>query len=139
MLKEFKAFAISGNLVDVAIAFVMGGAFGKITSSFIDGMVMPLVSMITQTDFSTWKTTLKAAVIGADGKETAPEVAVKYGDFVSAVINFLIVAMVMFMIVKAIASAKKAAEKEAEAAPAPAPPAQEVLLTEIRDLLKSGR
>ncbi len=84
MLKEFKAFAVSGNLVDVAIAFVMGGAFGKITSSFIDGMVM-------------------------------------------------------FMIIKAIAAAKKAAEKEAEAAPAPAPPAQEVLLTEIRDLLKSGR
>lgn len=138
MLKEFKAFAISGNLVDVAIAFVMGGAFGKITSSFIDGMVMPLVSMITQTDFTTWTTTLKEASKAADGKDI-PAIVIKYGDFVSAVINFLIVAMVMFMIVKAIAAAKKAAEKEAEAAPAPATPVQEVLLTEIRDLLKSGR
>lgn len=139
MLKEFKAFAMSGNLVDVAVAFVMGGAFGKITSSFIDGMVMPLVSMITQADFSTWKTVLKPAVIGADGKVTQPEVAVMYGDFVSAIINFLVVALVMFMIVKAIAAAKKSAEKEAEAAPAPPPPAQEILLGEIRDLLKSSR
>ncbi len=139
MLKEFKAFAIQGNLVDTAIAFVMGAAFGKITAAFIDGMVMPLVSMLTQADFTTWKTVLKAAVIGADGKETAPEVAVKYGDFVSAVIYFLIVALVMFMIVKAIAAAKKTAAAEEAAAPPPPPPANEVLLGEIRDLLKSGR
>ena len=135
MLKEFKDFAIKGNLVDTAIAFVMGMAFGKITSAFIDGMVMPLVSMLTDADFTTWKTVLKEAVVAADGKVVSPEVAVKYGDFVSAIIYFIIVALVMFLIVKAVASAKKA-----EPAPALAPPpVQEVLLSEIRDLLKSGK
>ena len=135
MLKEFKEFAIKGNLIDTAIAFVMGVAFGKITSTFIDGMVMPLVSMLTNADFSTWKTILKEAVISADGKVISPEVAVKYGDFVAALINFLIVAFVMFMIIKALA-----ASKQTEAAPPPPPtPAQEVLLGEIRDLLKSGK
>ena len=135
MLKEFKDFAIKGNLVDTAIAFVMGMAFGKITAAFIDGMVMPLVSMLTDADFTTWKTVLKEAVVAADGKVLSPEVAVKYGDFVSAIIYFLIVALVMFLIVKAVVASKK--EEEA-AAPAP-PPVQEVLLGEIRDLLKSAK
>jgi large conductance mechanosensitive channel len=135
MFKEFKDFALKGNLIDTAVAFVMGAAFAKLTSAFIDGMVMPLVSQIAQADFSSWKSVLSAAVVGADGKETAAEIAVKYGDFVGGVINFLVVAFIMFMIVKAMNSAKKA---EA-AAPPPPPPAQEVLLGEIRDLLKSGR
>ena len=139
MLKEFKAFAISGNLIDTAIAFVMGLAFAKITTAFIDGMVMPLVSMIVQADFTTWKTVLKEAVKNADGTIASPEVAVKYGDFVSAIIYFLTVAIIMFMIVKSVAAAKKAAAEEAAATPPPAPPAQELLLGEIRDLLKSGR
>ena len=139
MLKEFKAFAISGNLIDTAIAFVMGLAFAKITTAFIDGMVMPLVSLIVQADFTTWKTVLKPSVVGADGKETAAEVAIKYGDFVSAVIYFLTVAIIMFMIVRAVAAAKKAAAEEAAATPPPPPPVQETLLGEIRDLLKSGR
>lgn len=139
MLKEFKAFAIQGNLIDTAVAFVMGAAFGKITTAFIDGMVMPLVSMITQKDFSVWKTVLKEAIVGADGKVTSPEVAVKYGDFISAIIYFFVVALVMFTVIKAVAAAKKAtAEEEAAAAPPP-PPAQEVLLAEIRDLLKSSK
>lgn len=139
MLKEFKAFAISGNLIDTAIAFVMGLAFAKITTAFIDGMVMPLVSMIVQADFTTWKTVLKEAVKNADGTIASPEVAVKYGDFVSAIIYFLTVAIIMFMIVKSVAAAKKAAAEEAAATPPQAPPAQELLLGEIRDLLKSGR
>ncbi len=135
MLKEFKDFAIKGNLVDTAIAFVMGMAFGKITAAFIDGMVMPLISMLSNADFTIWKTVLKEAVVAADGKVVSPEVAVKYGDFVSAIIYFTIVAFVMFLIVKAVANTKKA-----EPAPAPAPPpVQEVLLGEIRDLLKSGK
>lgn len=135
MLKEFKAFAIKGNLIDTAVAFVMGVAFGKITSTFIDGMVMPLISMLTNADFSTWKTVLKEAVVAADGKVVSPEVAVMYGDFVSAIVNFIIVAIVMFMIIKAVAASKKAEE----AAAPPPPPVQEVLLGEIRDLLKSGK
>ncbi len=134
MLKEFKEFAIKGNLIDTAVAFVMGVAFAKITSTFIDGMVMPLISMLTNADFSTWKTVLKEAVVGADGKIVSPEVAIIYGDFVAAVINFIVVAFVMFLIIKAIAASKKTEE----AAPS-ALTTQEVLLTEIRDLLQSGK
>ncbi len=135
MLKEFKEFALKGNLVDMAVAFVMGGAFSKVSDGFINGIVMPLISLIFQADFSSLKAVLQPAVVGADGKETAPEIAVKYGDFIATVINFLVVALVMFLVIKAINSAKKAQP----APPPPPPPASEILLAEIRDLLKSGR
>jgi len=131
MLQEFKEFAMKGNLVDLAVGFVMGAAFTKVTGAFINGLVMPFVGLIQGKDLSQWKVVLKPASLGTDGKEVA-EVAVKYGDFISVTIEFIIVAFVMFLVVKAINKMKKA---EAEAAPAPTP-AQEVLLTEIRDLLK---
>ncbi len=134
MFKEFKDFAMRGGLIDTAVGLVMGAAFAKVTSAFVDGIFMPLVSMIVQSDFSGWKSVLKPAILGADGKETAAEVAVKYGDLVGSILNFIIVAFVMFLVVKAMNSVKK----QEEAAPA-APPVQEVLLGEIRDLLKSGR
>ncbi len=141
MLKEFKEFAIKGNLVDTAIAFVMGAAFGKIVSAFVDGMVMPLVGMLTGgVDFSKLEYTLKDkidAVKDAAGKVTTPEVAavtVKYGAFITVVIDFTIVAFVMFLVIKAINKMKKK-EAEAPAAP-PAPSATETLLAEIRDALK---
>lgn len=136
MFKEFKEFAMRGGLIDTAVGLVMAAAFGKVTTAFIDGMFMPLVSTIVQTDFASWKTILKEAVASADGKiDKATEIAIKYGDFVSSVINFIVVAFVMFIIIKAMNSAKKA-----EPAPPPAPPpAQETLLGEIRDLLKAGR
>lgn len=135
MLKEFKEFALKGNLVDMAVAFVMGAAFSKVSDGFINGIVMPLIGMIFQADFSSLKTVLQPAVVGADGKEISAEIAVKYGDFISTVINFLVVALVMFLVIKAINSAKKA-----QPAPPPPPtPASELLLAEIRDLLKSGR
>lgn len=125
-----------GGLIDTAVGLVMAVAFGKVTSAFIDGMFMPLVSKIIQTDFGSWKTVLTEAVAGKDGKiDEATEIAVKYGDFVSSIINFIVVAFVMFMIIKAMNASKKA-----EPAPAPPPPpAADVLLGEIRDLLKSGR
>lgn len=135
MLKEFKEFAMKGNLIDMAIGVVMAGAFGKVVSAFIDGMVMPAVGMLTGgVDFTQKKLILKSAVAAsADGSvPAAAEVAVKYGDFITQIFSFLVVAAVVFMVIKAINKMKKA---EAEAAPAP-PPAQEVLLTEIRDLLK---
>ncbi len=133
MFKEFKDFAIKGNLIDMAIAFVMGGAFGKVATSFVEGMVAPLISKLSGgVDFSKLKWVLSDAVVGADGKETAAEVAVKYGAFLTNILDFVIVAVVMFMVVKAVNSAKK---KEV-AGPPPPPPAQEVLLSEIRDLLK---
>lgn len=135
MLKEFKEFAIKGNLVDTAVAFVMGGAFAKVTTSFIEGMVMPLVGQIGGVDFSK----AKHVLIEANAAAKIDEVAVKYGDFITSVINFLIVAFVMFSIIKSIAAAKAAAAAAEAAAPPPAPPAQEVLLGQILDQLKAGR
>jgi large conductance mechanosensitive channel len=133
-VKEFKEFAMKGNLVDLAVGFVMGAAFTKITTAFINGMVMPLVGMIQGKDFNEWKWVLKAAQVGEDGKETAAEVAVKYGTFITVTIEFVIVAFVMFMLIKAINKMKK---KEEEAPSAPAEPTvQEALLMEIRDALK---
>lgn len=139
MLKEFKEFAMKGNLVDMAVAFVMGGAFGKVTSSFIDGMVMPLVGQLTGgVDFNDMKKVLTPAVAevkDASGAVVTPavtEVAVKYGTFITVTIEFLVVAFVMFMVIKAINKMKKA-----EPAPAPAGPSnEEKLLMEIRDALK---
>jgi large conductance mechanosensitive channel len=135
MFKEFKEFAMKGNLIDMAVGLVMGAAFGKFAGAFTDGIVMPLVGkLMGGVDFKSLKWVLTAAQKGADGKETSPEVAVLYGNFINAFVDFIIIAAVMFLVVKAINAAKR---KEAEAPAAPAaPPAQEVLLTEIRDLLK---
>jgi large conductance mechanosensitive channel len=131
MFKEFKEFALKGSLLDTAVAFVMGAAFGKVTDAFINGIIMPFVSLLIQKDLSGMKIVLKAAETAADGKVTAAEIAVKYGDLISVIMYFIVVAWVMFLIVKGVNAAKK---KEAEA-PA-APPADITLLTEIRDLLK---
>lgn len=139
MMKEFKEFAMKGNLVDMAVAFVMGGAFGKITSAFIDGMVMPVVGQLTGgVDFNNKKWVLtKAAgeVKDASGAVTTPavaEVAVKWGTFLTVTIEFLVIAFVMFMVIKAINRMKKAEP----APPPPGPSAEEKLLTEIRDALR---
>jgi large conductance mechanosensitive channel len=135
MFKEFKEFALKGNLIDIAIGFVMGAAFGKVSSTFTEGIVSPLIGqLIGGVDFSQMKWVLQPAQVGADGAETVAEVAVKYGAFINSVIDFLIVALVMFMVIKGINAAKKKKE-EAPAAP-PSPPADVVLLEEIRDLLK---
>jgi len=141
MIKEFKEFAIKGNLIDTAVAFVMGAAFGKVVSSFIDGMVMPLVGqLVGGVDFNNLKKVLTPAVAevkDAAGKVVTPavaEVSVKYGAFITVVIDFLIVAFVMFMVIKAINKMKK---KEVEAPTAPAEPSStDKLLIEIRDALK---
>jgi large conductance mechanosensitive channel len=135
MLKEFKQFAMRGNLVDMAVAFVMGGAFGKVVSGFIDGMVMPVVGKITAgVDFKSLKYVLSEAQLDPSGKVASPEAAIRYGEFITIVIDFILVAFVMFLLIKAINRAKKKQE-EAPVTP-PAPPREEVLLTEIRDLLK---
>ena len=133
MLKEFKEFAMKGSLIDTAIAFVMGAAFATVSSSFINGIFMPIVALIFQVgDMDGMKIVLKGAVTDAAGVVTTPETAIMYGTFLGAAINFIIVAFIMFMVIKGMNATKK---KEEAAAPA-APPAQEVLLTEIRDLLK---
>lgn len=135
MLKEFKEFAMKGNLVDMAVAFVMGAAFGKIVSSFINGLVMPIVGFLTAgVDFKDLKLVLAEAEIDAAGKVIKPEAALMYGDFITVAIDFIIVAFVMFLVVKAMIKAKR---KQNEAPPAPpAPTKEEELLSEIRDLLK---
>jgi large conductance mechanosensitive channel len=136
MMKEFKEFAMKGNLVDMAIAFVMGGAFGKVTTSFIEGVIMPIVGKLTGgVDFSKMQLKIKVAEIDAAGKETAAAVFIKYGAFITTLVDFIVVAFVMFMVIKAINKMKKKEEAAPVAAPA-APTATEVLLTEIRDALK---
>lgn len=138
-IKEFKEFAVRGNLVDTAVAFVMGASFGKIVSSFVDGMVMPIVGMLTGgVDFNDKKWILKDAipeVKDAAGKvveKAILEVSVKYGTFLTNLIDFIIVAFAVFMVIKAINKMKKTEE----AAPAPAEPSStDKLLMEIRDSL----
>ncbi|GGX65522.1 large-conductance mechanosensitive channel [Litorimonas cladophorae] len=131
MISEFKEFAMKGNLVDMAVGFVMGSAFGTVVKSFIDGVFMPLISPILGgIDLASLKYTMSEAVMDGD-TVVEPAVIVNVGDFLTALISFIIVAFVMFMIIKGMNKTKKAEE---EAAPA-APPANEVLLAEIRDLL----
>lgn len=125
---EFKTFAMKGNVVDMATGVVIGAAFGKIVSSLVEGIVMPPIGLLVGgIDFSAIKTVIKAA--GADGKG---EVAIQWGAFLNTVISFAIVAFAIFLLIKAM---NRLVRKE-EAAPA-APPADVVLLTEIRDLLKA--
>ncbi len=131
-VKEFKEFAMKGSLIDIAVGFVMGAAFTKVTSAFIDGMVMPLIGLIQGKDLSDWKYVLKPAEMGADGKESAAEVAIKYGTFISTAIEFIVVALVMFLVIKAINRMKK----KQEAPPPAGPSSTDQLLMEIRDELK---
>jgi len=129
MLKEFKEFALKGNLVDIAIGFVMGAASKQVVTSFTGGIVSPLIGLVFKADFKD----LKWIAREADTSNNISEVAVLYGDFITNVIDFVIVAFVMFIIIKGINATKK---KEVPASPAlPAGPTQEELLEEIRDLL----
>jgi large conductance mechanosensitive channel len=129
IVKEFKEFAVKGNVVDMAVGIIIGVAFGKIVSSFVADVLMPPIGMlIGGVDFSNLMITLKAAEEGVEA------VAIRYGVFLQAVFDFVIVAFAVFMAVKALNSMRK---KEAETpAEPPAPSAQEQLLMEIRDLLK---
>ena len=138
IIKEFKEFAMRGNLVDVAVAFVMGAAFGKITSSFVDGMVMPVIGMLTGgIDFKDKRIILKEGILelkNIDGTviPAVAEVSIKYGIFITNLIDFIVVAFVVFLVIKGINSMKKS-----EPAPPPSPPTnEEKLLSEIRDLLR---
>jgi large conductance mechanosensitive channel len=125
---------MKGNLIDMAVAFVMGAAFGKIVTGFIQGIVMPLIGKITANmDFKDMKYVLTEAHKDASGKDV-PEASIKYGEFITDILDFVIVAFCMFLVVKTINKMKKKQEE----VPAPVEPTkEELLLTEIRDLLKN--
>ena len=143
--QEFKAFAMRGNVVDMAVGVVIGGAFGKITTSIVNDIIMPLISMITGgVDFSQWKWVLKEAIVDAEGVVTSAEVAVKFGSTIAIILDFIIIAFAVFCLVKALNSLRRKEEEPApapEPEPEPAPPAPtaEDLLAEIRDLLKEQK
>jgi large conductance mechanosensitive channel len=129
-MSEFKQFAMRGNVVDMAVGIVMGGAFGKIVSSFVADVLMPPIGIVLGgVDFSDLAVTLKAASDGADA------VLLRYGVFIQTVVDFLIIAFAIFLVVKAMNSVKKK-EEAAPTAP-PKPSKEEELLTEIRDALKA--
>ena len=135
-IAEFKEFAMKGNVVDMAIGVVIGSAYGKITTSLVNDFIMPLISRITGgVDFSAWKWVLKAAEVAEDGTEI-PEIAVNYGSFIAVVLDFLIIAFVLFLVVKAINKLRSIGKKEEPAEEEDPAPTSEELLTEIRDLLK---
>lgn len=144
-VKEFKEFAIKGNAIDLAVGVIIGGAFGKIVTSIIDDLIMPIVgAIIGKPDFSSLYVVLKGSVPSGTKLEEARKIAdtaiFAYGNFITVAINFLLLALVIFWMVKAINKLKR---KEEVAAPAPAAPAEpskeEKLLTEIRDLLKDKK
>jgi large conductance mechanosensitive channel len=148
-IDEFKEFAFKGNVVDMAVGVIIGGAFGKIVSSVVGDLIMPLIAAIWSVNVSDLKLELKPgaeAVVNESGEvvtEAVEAVTWNYGAFCKNVLDFFIIAVCMFIIVKAIAKAsalrKKKEAEDAAAAPAPEPTKEEVLLTEIRDLLKEKK
>ena len=134
LIKEFKEFAMRGNVLDMAVGIVIGGAFGKIVSSFVEDILMPPIGVLLGgVNFSDLKIVFKQAVM--DGENVViPEVALRYGNFIQVIFDFLIIAFAIFMLLKAVNKFNKKKE-EAPAAPE-APPADVQLLTEIRDLLQ---
>ncbi len=130
MLKEFKEFAVKGNVVDMAVGIIIGAAFGKIVSSVVSDVIMPPIGLVIGgVDFSKLAVTLKQA------SGDAAAVVVSYGKFIQSVVDFTIVAFAIFMLIKAINTLKR--KQEAAAQPPPAPSKEEVLLSEIRDILKA--
>ncbi|MBK7406782.1 MAG: large-conductance mechanosensitive channel protein MscL [Saprospirales bacterium] len=135
MLKEFKAFIMRGNVLELAVAVIVAGAFGTVVASFTNDIILPPLGLLLGgVDFSQLAVNLQAAEVGADGAVVKEAVDLRYGMFIQTIINFLIIAFAIFMVMKAYNNMQKK-EEAAPAAP-PAPSAQEQLLAEIRDLLK---
>lgn len=139
-VNEFKAFILKGNIIDMAVGVIIGGAFGKIVTSLVNDILMPVLGAITGTiSFSDLKWVVKEAELDAAGAVVTPETAILYGSFIQNIIDFLIIGICIFAMVKVAAKVTAAfhrAEEAAEEEAAPAGPTQEELLTEIRDLLK---
>ncbi|MBO5687345.1 MAG: large-conductance mechanosensitive channel protein MscL [Alistipes sp.] len=142
-LQEFKAFALKGNVMDMAVGVIIGGAFGKIVTSLVNDVIMPPIGLVVGgVDFTDLNLTLKKAVVDAAGEVVTPAVTWNYGAFIQQVVDFAILAFCVFMMVKVMNRLMKKKEEEAPApapAPEPEPSAEEKLLTEIRDLLKAQK
>jgi len=134
-MKEFKTFAMKGNVVDMAVGIIIGGAFGKIVASFVNDVLMPPIGLLLGgSNFAAFKLVLKDEVVDAAGEVVQKAVSINYGTFLQTTVDFIIIAFAIFMMIKAMNQLKK--KEEAKPAPPPAPSKEEVLLTEIRDLLK---
>ena len=142
-LKEFKEFAVKGNVMDMAVGVIIGGAFGKIVTSVVNDIIMPPVGLLVGgVDFSDMKLTLKQAVLDAAGAVVTPAVTWNYGAFIQQVVDFTILAFCVFLMVKLMNRLTKKPAPAPAPAPAPEPPKpsnEEVLLAEIRDLLKEKK
>ena len=142
--EEFKTFAMRGNVIDLAVGVVIGGAFGKITNSIVNDLIMPVIGLLTGgINFSNWKIVLKEAVANAEGViDPATEVAITFGNTIAIILDFIIIAFAVFCLVKGL---NKLHRKKEEPAPEPAAPVEpeptkeELLLTEIRDLLRENK
>lgn len=139
--KDFKDFVSKGNVLDMAVGVIIGGAFGKIVTSLVNDILMPLLGIVTGgADFSTKKIVLSPAEVDAAGEVIKAEAAILYGSFIQNIIDFLLIALCIFFITKAVAKAGEKLKKQEEAKPEePKKPTSEELLTEIRDLLKESK
>ena len=140
--EEFKAFAMRGNVVDMAVGVVIGGAFGKISTSIVNDIIMPVVSIITGgIDFTAWKVVLKQAIMEGE-TVVKPEVAINFGSTIAVIVDFIIVAFAVFCMIKFLNNLHRKQEEpapEPEAPAEPEPSNEEKLLMEIRDLLKEKK
>ena len=147
--KDFKKFAFKGNVIDMAVGVIIGGAFGSIVNSLVNDMIMPVFGWITAgMEFKSLKWVLSPAAVDEAGTVIKPEAAILYGNFIQNIVNFLIIAFCIFLMAKVVAKASAAAERlaaeklkkeeEAPAPEAPKPPTEAELLMEIRDLLKAN-
>lgn len=139
-LSDFKDFAMKGNVLDMAVGVIIGGAFGKIVTSLVNDVLMPVIGKIVGgIDFTSLKLVLSEAVIDGGGKELSPEVALNYGNFIQSMFDFLIIAFCIFVFIRLIGKLSRKKKEEEAAAPAPEPSEDVKLLTEIRDLLKDKK
>ena len=138
LIDEFKAFAMRGNVVDMAVGIIIGAAFGKIVSSFVADIIMPPIGLLLGgVDFTDLKAVLKEPVMDAAGNVVAQAVSINYGNFIQIVIDFLIIAFAVFMAIKALNSLKRKEVVAPEEVPVPLPSKEELVLREIRDILKT--
>lgn len=138
MIDEFKSFAMRGNVVDMAVGIIIGGAFGKIVSSLVNDVIMPPLGVILGgMNFKDLKLVMKDAVVDPAGTIVTPAASLNYGQFIQSTVDFLIVALAIFVMIKAMNTLEK--KEEAKPTPPPAPTKEELLLSEIRDILKNKK